>query len=84
LGAVLLLTRKNWWILAGFGLGLILVVEAVGLAALGRYSAAAWPAFLPLGRWLSRHPSLEFPVLCGLAVIQGMFVYLFTHSYPIN
>ncbi len=84
LGAVLLLTRKNWWILAGFGLGLILVVETVGLAALGRYSAAAWPAFLPLGRWLSRHPSLELPVLCGFAVIQGMFVYLFTHSYPIN
>ena len=57
-GAVLLLTRRRWWVLVPFGLGFMLLLYAIGLAGLGRYTAACWPVFLPLGLLLERYPAL--------------------------
>lgn len=84
LGALLLVWHRRWWTLALFAIPLMLVLWTVGLMGLGRYSAAVWPAFLPLGTWLSRHPALRGPVVLGCALFQGMLVFLFVHSYPIN
>jgi mannosyltransferase PIG-V len=83
-GALLLLRQRRWWVLAAFGLPLMLVLWTVGLVGLGRYSAAVWPAFLPLGAWLARRPALRDPIILGCALFQGMLVYFFVHSYPIN
>lgn len=83
-GALLLVRHRRWWPLATFAIPLMLVLWTVGLMGLGRYSAAVWPAFLPLGAWLSRHPALRGPVVLGCALFQGMLVFLFVHSYPIN
>ncbi|MFY0568441.1 mannosyltransferase family protein [Archangium lansingense] len=83
-GALLLARHRRWWTLAAFAIPLMLVLWTVGLVGLGRYSAAVWPAFLPLGAWLSRQPALRGPVVLGFALFQGMLVFLFVHSYPIN
>ncbi|WP_338866020.1 mannosyltransferase family protein [Myxococcus stipitatus] len=83
-GALLLARHRRWWTLAAFGIPLMLVLWSVGLVGLGRYSAAVWPAFLPLGAWLSRQPALRGPMVLGFALFQGMLVFLFVHSYPIN
>ena len=83
-GAVLLLREPRWRVLAAFAVGLMLTIWTVGLAGLGRYSASCWPAFLPLGVWLSRRPSLVMPCVCAGALLQGLFLYLFAHWYNIN
>lgn len=83
-GALLLLSRRRWWPLAPFGLGLMIVLWSVGIMGLGRYSASCWPAFLPLGALLARRPAFAIPVLCGLAMVQGMFLFLYGHSHPIS
>jgi hypothetical protein len=36
-----------------------------------------------LGVLLSRRPSLLAGVLCALAMLQGLMLYLFVHLYPI-
>jgi hypothetical protein len=83
LGAVALATKKQWIELAAFALVLITIVWAVGIWGLGRYSAACWPAFLPLGIWLAQRPRWQAPLIGMLAVFQGLFFYLFTHQFPI-
>jgi hypothetical protein len=83
IGAVLLLRRPQWYALASFALGLMLLLWATGASGLGRYSSSCWPAFLPLGVLLSRRPSLLAGVLCALAMLQGLMLYLFVHLYPI-
>ncbi len=83
-GAFLLLLRKRWWMLAGFAVPLMIALWTIGLMGLGRYSGAAWPAFLPFAAWLVKRPSFRWPVVYLFALLQGMFVYLFAHSYPIN
>jgi hypothetical protein len=50
---------------------------------LGRYSASCWPAFLPLGAWLSKRANFQGPIVAILAVFQGLFFYLFVHQFPI-
>ena len=67
-----------------FAVGLMLTLWTVGLAGLGRYSASCWPAFLPLGAWLAKRPSLLMPCVCAGALLQGLFLYLFAHWYNIN
>ena len=37
-----------------------------------------------LGRLLARRPAWEVPVIAASALLQGMFFYLYVHSYPIN
>lgn len=83
-GAFLLLFDRRHWILAGYALPLMLALWAVGLMGLGRYTQAVWPAFLPFALWLQPRPQWRMPVVLALALLQGMFLYLHVHSYPIN
>jgi hypothetical protein len=83
-GAFLLLSRRRWWILAGFAVPFMVAMWSIGLGGLGRYTASCWPAFLPLGAWLQRHPYLVAPVIALFAALQGVYLYLFSHVYPIN
>jgi hypothetical protein len=83
-GAFLLLRRRRWYPLAAFGLTLMIALWTIGLMGLGRYTGSAWAAFLPFAVWLVNRPSLRWPMVTLLALLQGMFVYLFAHSYPIN
>jgi hypothetical protein len=82
-GAIALVSRKQWTDLAAFALSLLLVVWVVGLLGLGRYAASCWPAFLPLGVWLAKRPSWQGPIVGMLAVFQGLFFYLFVRQFPI-
>jgi hypothetical protein len=77
------LARWRWLELAAYAILLMGVVWAIGVWGLGRYSASCWPAFLPLGVWLSKRPNLLLPTVVGLAVFQGLFFYLFAHQYPL-
>jgi hypothetical protein len=83
IGSAALLLRRRWWILAANGVCLMLVVFSSGGVALGRYSAACWPAYLPLGLWLSTRPNLQAPVLMSMTLIQGIFFFLFSHQFHI-
>ncbi len=83
LGAALLCTRKRWIELGANGAVLMIVVLSSGAAGMGRYSASCWPAFLPLGMWLAKRPSLQGPVLLFLALFQGLFFFLFSHQFRI-
>lgn len=84
-GAVWLLRDRRHWILAGYAIPLMLTLWAIGLMGLGRYTQAAWPAFLPFALWLQRHrPEWRMPIVLALAMGQAMFLYLYVHSYPIN
>jgi len=82
-GGILLLTKERWRELAGFSTALLVMLWAIGMYGLGRYSASCWPAMLPLGVWLSKRPMLQGPVIAVLALFQGMFFYLFAHQFPI-
>jgi hypothetical protein len=83
IGALALAARRKWAELAAFTISLMLVVWAIGVWGLGRYSAAWWPAFLPLGELLARWPGLRGPVILLFAIFQGLFFYLFTHAFYI-
>ncbi len=82
-GAIALLRKTQWMELAVFALILVTVNWAVGIVALGRYMSSCWPAFLPLGVWLSKRPNFQGPVITLLAVFQGLFFFLFIHQFPI-
>jgi Gpi18-like mannosyltransferase len=82
-GALLLARRTQWYELAAFALVLMAVLWYTGIWGMGRYSASCWPAFLPLGVWLSKHPSWQAPSVALLAILQGMFFFLFSHGVPI-
>lgn len=82
-GAIALATRKRWAELAASGTVLMAIILSTGIAGLGRYSASVWPAFLPLGVWLSRRPALQVPVLLALALLQGLFFFLYVHQWRV-
>jgi 4-amino-4-deoxy-L-arabinose transferase-like glycosyltransferase len=81
-GTVLLAKEKRWELFAMATI-LLAVCWGIGAEALGRYSAGCWPAFLSLGVLLARRRSLQVPVLLSLALLQGLFFYLFIEQYPI-
>src|SRR5919202_2560863 len=83
IGAVALLRRPKWHELAAFAVVLMAILWGVGVWGLGRYSASCWPAFLPLGAWLSKRANFQGPIVAILAVFQGLFFYLFVHQFPI-
>lgn len=83
IGALMLIRSKHWYELAAFALVLLAVLWYTGIWGLGRYSASCWPAFLPLGIWLAKHPSWQTPSIVLLSILQGMFFYLFNHGIPI-
>lgn len=82
-GAVALCRRRELWVLGAYAAVALLLFWSVGMWGLGRYSASCWPAFLPLGGWLSRRPFWQGPAVAALAVFQGLFFYLFSHQFPI-
>jgi hypothetical protein len=82
-GVIALVTKQQWIELALFAIALMVIVLLTGMWALGRYSASFWPAFLPLGVWLSKQPNLQGPVIVMLALFQGLFFYLFALQFPI-
>ena len=83
LGTIMLCTRTRWAELAASSVVLMAMVISFGGVGLGRYSASCWPAFLPLGVWLSRRTALQGPALGALFLIQGLFFFLFSHQFPI-
>jgi hypothetical protein len=83
LAAVALLRHRLWWESAAFGIVLLIVIWSVGVYALGRYSASCWPAFFALGTLLGHRPRLLLPVVVGFAMLQGMYLYLFVHRFPV-
>ena len=82
-GAIGLVARDKWIELSAFGLIFIVVLWAIGIWGLGRYTASSWPAFLPLGAWLAKRPAWQGVVVGTFALFQGMFFYLFIHMFPI-
>jgi hypothetical protein len=82
-GTVALFTRKRWLDLAAAAGVLMCVVYASGGIALGRYSAACWPAFLPWGAAISRRSVLQAPLAGLLFFFQGLFFFLFAHQWRV-
>jgi hypothetical protein len=82
-GVVLTARQRAWWPPAAFGVALSVLIWSIGLWGLGRYSASCWPAFLGLGAFVARRPTLGMLLVSGLGVMQGIFFFLFTHQYPV-
>lgn len=82
-GAVALLGRRAWRSLAPFALLLMALYLGASLMGLGRFSASCWPAFLPLGAWLARHPTVAGYALIPLALAQGFYFFLWSHWFGI-
>jgi hypothetical protein len=83
IGAISLFSRNRWIELAAFGVIFIVSMWGIGVWGLGRYTASCWPAFLPLGVWLAKHPQWQGPIIALLALFQGLFFYLHAHMFPI-
>jgi hypothetical protein len=82
-GAISLFFKNQWIELAAFGMIFIVMMWGIGMWGLGRYTASCWPAFLPLGVWLAKHPHWQGPVIALLALFQGLFFFLHAHMFPI-
>ena len=83
LGAAMLCFRKRYFELAACGVAMMAVTVSIGCVALGRYSATAWPCYLPMGLWLSRRPAFAGPVIAMFMLFQGFFFFLFSHQFRI-
>ena len=83
IAAVALLRSRRWLEIAAFAIVLLIVLWTVGVFGIGRYSASCWPAFLLLGVALSRRPNLLLPTITAFAILQGLYLYLFAHVYPV-
>lgn len=59
----------------------LLLLWAVGVAALGRYSSSVWPCFLGLAIALRRFPSLATVVLLSGAATQVLWFHLYAHAW---
>jgi len=81
IGAVCLLRRPQWYLVAAFAIVFMGSMWLIGIWGIGRYAASCWPAFLPLGAWLARHPFLQGPTIGVLALFQGLYFYLFTQQF---
>lgn len=82
-GALWLLRHRRYAELAAAVLPYLAVIWIRGTWGLGRYAAACWPAFLPIGRALTRWPALRAPVLLFLAAPQGWYFFLYSHMYDV-
>jgi Mannosyltransferase (PIG-V) len=83
IGAFALLTRRAWRPLAPYALLLMALYWKTSLMGLGRFSASCWPAFLPLGWWLSRRPGMASLAVVPLAMAQGFYFFLWSHWFGI-
>jgi hypothetical protein len=82
-GVLLTARHRAWWSVTAFGLALSVIIWAIGLWALGRYSASCWPAFLGWGALAARRPTLGMVLLTCFGVMQGLFFFLYIHQYPV-
>lgn len=82
-GTIALFAKRRTIPLGAAAMGVMAAAYYGGGIALGRYSSACWPAFLPLGVMLSRRPLLQGPVVGALMLLQGAFFWLFSHQWPI-
>ncbi len=79
-GTIALLREPRWRTLGWYAASLLLMNVSIGILGFGRYSAECWPAFLPVGVWLQRRPSLA-PLLIGVAaLLQISFFNLHAHG----
>jgi len=83
-GVVALVRERRWWPLAAVAVPTFALFCLVGAYGFGRYSASVWPAFLPLGVWLSRRPTLQLPVIIAFVLFQGFFLHLYAHAYELQ
>ena len=83
-GVVALAREPRWRSLAVFAVPMFVLFCVMGAYGLGRYTASVWPAFLPLGVWLARRPSLQTPIVIVLALFQGLFLHLYAHAYELQ
>jgi hypothetical protein len=83
IAAIALLRSRRWLEIAAFALVLLIVLWTVGVFGIGRYTASCWPAFLLLGAVLSKRPNLLLPTITAFAILQGLYLYLFAHVYPV-
>ncbi|HXU70422.1 MAG TPA: mannosyltransferase family protein [Polyangia bacterium] len=83
-GVVALAREKRWRPLAAIAVPMFIIFCVMGAYGLGRYTASVWPAFLPLGVWLTRRPSWKLPLVVVLAMFQGLFLHLFAHAYELQ
>jgi hypothetical protein len=82
-GTIALFAKRRRFPLGAAAVGVMAAAYYGGGIALGRYSSACWPAFLPLGVMLSRRPLLQGPVVGALMLLQGAFFWLFSHQWPV-
>jgi Gpi18-like mannosyltransferase len=83
MGAVALVTRKRWLELAVASITSLIIFYEGAVVGLGRYTASVWPAFLPLGLFVSKRPWLQGPVIVAFALFQGLFFFLFSHQFRV-
>ena len=83
IGIAALAFRQGFRVLLPAGALLLAIYWAIGLGGLGRYSASLWPAFLPLGAFCARRPTLYSLLLIASAMLQGLFLHLWIHGYGI-
>jgi hypothetical protein len=83
-GALAFVLRRRAAVFASAVLPLLAIIWIVGAFGLGRYSASCWPAFLPIGEWLERHPAYKAPLLILLAMAQAWFFFLHIHHFEIQ
>jgi Gpi18-like mannosyltransferase len=82
-GTVLLFAKRAWLELACASSALMLVIIYGGAFGLGRFCASCWPAFLPLGKWLSRQDAAAGAWIGVMSMFQGLFFFLFSHQWRI-
>jgi 4-amino-4-deoxy-L-arabinose transferase-like glycosyltransferase len=83
-GAVSLVLKRPWLPLLAFALPWAIVMWTVGTGGLGRHAAALWPAFLPLGSFLARRPSIQVALVSASAIFFGVFLYLYAQGFPLG
>jgi hypothetical protein len=82
-GTILLFKRREWLELAAASSLLTLVLVWGGAFGLGRFCAALWPSFLPLGAWCAKRDTSAAAFVATLALFQGVFFFLFSHQWSI-
>lgn len=80
LGAVCLVLRRPWAPLLIFALAWVFLSWTFARGGLASHAALCWPAFLPLGAWLSRRPSLQLPAIAVSATFFGAFALLYVRG----
>jgi len=84
IGVVSLVLRRPWAPLLAFALPWVFLMWTFSRGGLASHAALCWPAFLPLGAWLSRRPSLQVPVVAGSAIFLGCLLLLYARGIGLS